>query len=77
MLDSLFEDYDVYDFDGDDTIMLENVVIKKTLSKNILSGDFFDRVDFHLSNGKLDCIKNDTIVQWVYLRMIVSEQEDC
>jgi hypothetical protein len=73
----MFEDYDMYDFDGDDTIILDNVVIKKTLSKNILSGDFFDRVHFNLSNGKLECIMNDTVVQWVYLRLTVCEQMDC
>lgn len=77
MFDSMFEEYDMYDFDGDDTIMLDNVVIKKNLSKNILSGDFFDRVYFHLSNGKLECIKNDTVVQWVYVRLTVCEQMDC
>ena len=44
--------------------------------KNLLH-DFFDRVDFHLSSGKLECIINDTVVQWVYVRLITSEQEDC
>lgn len=73
----MFDQYDMCDFDGSDVMMLENVVIRKNLSKNILSGDFFDRVDFHLSSGKLECIINDTVVQWVYVRLITSEQEDC
>ena len=75
MLNTIFSDYEIEDYD-DEMVYLVNVTIAKNLSKNILKGDFFESVNFNVATGKLEFINDDTIENWLFFTSQVYEQKD-
>ena len=72
----IFQEFDILEI-YDDILVLGDVKIKKNLSKNILSDDFYDSISICLSTGKIEFSVKDTVVDWIYLKLTTCEQGDC